>query len=391
MTSPTVTYVLVNNLGGITSMLDNLIQFRGNEALPQEAIILNIKENTASPISSVFGQGIPVKYFSYSKKENWYHAFANLKKNIGNAPGILVTNDAYDMIMLQAFDLNKKVVQIVHDAYNVQLAMLYGSVVDKFICHSHFYYEVLCQFLPYRRKDIIHIPYGIPLSGSKRKPAVTGQPLRLMFLGRHDDGKGIFDLYEINAVLQQKNIPVQWLIMGRGPKTEELKRQWAKQSNVVFDSPAESAGVLKNILDTDVFVFPTKFEGFPVALLEAMAAGVVPVATDLPGGLRELIQNNENGFLCAENNNTAFAEKIACLHNNRGELERMSKAAFDEVNKNYNAELQSPLYQNLFKEVYVSQGKPKHHSVKAKIGSRLDQPWVPNVVTKMLRGTYFGK
>jgi len=389
MQAPAVTYVLVNNLGGITSMLSNLIEYRGPDTLQQDAVMLNIKENTNSPISAVFGNGIPVRYFSYSKKENWYHVFGKLANVIGDQPGVLVTNDVFEMLMLQVYQLPKKVVQIVHDAYNAQLAILYGDVVDKFICHSEYYYEVLRQFLPARRKDIVHIPYGIPLNGKKRSPVETGQPLTLMFLGRHDDGKGVMDLFEINKILVQKNIPVQWLVMGRGPKTEQLKEQWAGESNIVFDSPSEQEGVFMNILKTDVFVFPTKFEGFPVALLEAMAAGVVPVATNLPGGLRELVQNDVNGFLCTEDDNREFADKIIFLHQNREALERMSTTAYEQVNRCYDAAVQSPQYQHFFKDVFLSAGNPRHHAVKKKIGSRLDQPWLPNIVTKAFRGKLF--
>ena len=370
-------------------MLSNVIQYRGPEALPQEAVILDIRENNFSPITSVFGNGIPVKHFSYSKKENWYDVFGNLAKAVSNGPGVLVTNDVYDMLMLQAFNIPKKVVQIVHDAYNVKLAIFYGDVVDKFICHSYFFYEALCQLMASSKKDIVYLPYGIPLSGRQRRAADKNEPLKLLFLGRHEEGKGIFDLYEINRLLEEKGVAVQWLIMGRGPKTAELKKQWQGKNDVVFDSPAEASGVFQNILSTDVFVFPTKFEGFPVALLEAMAAGVVPVATNLPGGLRELVKDGVNGFLCAENDNTAFADKIAWLHHNREALEKMSSNAFQEVNNHFNAAVQSPKYQDFFKETAATPGKPCHHSVKKKIGSRLDQPWMPNAITKMLRGQLF--
>ncbi len=40
----------------------------------------------------------------------------------------------------------------------------------------------------------------------------------------------------------------------------------------------------------DVFVLPTQFEGSPVSLLETMSAGLVPVITDLPGGIREIVE-----------------------------------------------------------------------------------------------------
>lgn len=366
-------------------MLSNLVIYRGPRAMDQKAIMLNIKENVGSPIAGSFGGGIDHHYFSYSKKENWYHIYGRLAKLTGREPGVLVCNDVYEMLMLQAYRIPKKVVQIVHDAYNVQLALLYGDVVDRFICHSFFYYEVLRQFLPHRKSDISFLPYGIPLSKKCRQEAKTGEPLKLMFLGRHDTGKGIFDLIEIEKILEENNVKVHWLIMGRGPKSEQLRQQWSSRHNVIFKSPEQHEAVAAEILHADVFVFPTRFEGFPVALLESMGAGVVPVVTDLPGGIRELVKDGVNGFLCEEGNVSAFAEKIIYLNRNRPQLEDMSRNAFALVNSRYDAVTQSPAYQHFFKEVYELPGAPVHHHVKRKIGSRLDQPWIPNAVSRLLR------
>ena len=381
---PVVTYVLVNQLGGITSMLTNLVKYRQADAMAQEAVMLSIRDKPHTPVENPFPDDVPVTHFSFSSKENWYHVFRRLSKHAGSRPGVLVANDVYEMLMLQAFRVDKKVVQIVHDAYNVQLAVLYGEVVDKFICHSRFYYEVLCQLLG-RPDDIVHIPYGIPLRHERREPPAENQPLRLLFLGRHHSQKGVHDLIRIHRLLQERNIPVQWTIMGRGPETDLLHQQWKGVAGVRFYSPETNEEVLQALPRHDVMVFPTRFEGFPVSLLECMSAGLVPVASNLPGGLRELVLPGENGFLCPPGDADAFADMISRLHFDRAELEKLSLQAFDAVNRCYNAGIQSPVYQQFFSAVASSNEQPRHHRVRRKIGSRLDQRWLPNTVTRILR------
>ena len=328
MPQPVVTYVLANNMGGITSMLNNLIAYRGSESLPQEAIILSIKESTAAPIAGVFGEGIPVVDFAFSKKSNWFHLYKKLSQLAGKHRGVLVSNDVYDLLMLGRFNIDKKVVQIVHDGYNLQLAVRYGDVVDSFIAHSLFFYEVLCQLFPHRSAHIFHVPYGIALPKQRRKPVAANKPLTLVFAGRHDEGKGIFNLLAIERLLSAKNIQTSWLILGRGPETARLTNDWAAQQNVLFVTPEHNNEVMELLSRGDVFVFPTRFEGFPVALLEAMGAGLVPVATNLPGGLREMVQQGKNGFLCAMDDVAAFAAAIEWLHYNRQALEEISNNAF---------------------------------------------------------------
>lgn len=367
-------------------MLENLIGNQPGNTLAQDAILLNIRENTKSPILHSFGNGIEVKYFNYSKKENWYHVFKKLAAMAGEREGILVTNDEYEMIMLSHYNINKKVVQIVHDGYNVTLALLHGNVADAFICHSHFFYEVMCQLLPHRRKDIHFIHYGIPISGDRRIPTHATEPLKLVFAGRHDTGKGIFDLREIENILAKKDIHVDWLILGKGPETAALQEQWAGKTNVTFSTPATNPGVLEALSKRDVLVFPTKFEGFPVALLEAMSVGCVPVVSDLPGGIRELVKHQVNGFLCNMESPREFAEKIAWLHQHRPALETMSTNAYNDVKENFNVVNQAPLYHQLFNTIAGEKTAPLHHAVVKKIGSRLDQPWLPNSLTKLLRG-----
>ena len=383
-----VTHIIVNNLGGITSLINNLIDYKGKDALPQELILLNIKGNTNAASLMQAREGVIVKQFSLHPRQNWYHVYKDLANTIGTDNGVLVSNDVYDLIMLSCYNIPKQVVQIVHDAYNVKLSVQYEEVVDAFICHSIFFHEMLCQLLPHRRSDIYHIPYGIPLAGATRQNRIHNQPLRLLFLGRHDKLKGIFDLYPIHQMLQQKNIPVNWLILGKGPETDKVKAQWKDETAVRFYTPATYEEVMELAACSDIFVFPTRFEGFPVALTETMSVGCVPVVSDLPGGIRELVQQGETGFRCTPEHIEAFVEYIAALHSDRPLLERMSIQACDIIRNNYNASIQSPKYQALFTALTKRTAAPRHHSVRQKIGSRLDQPWLPGFVTKYLRKAF---
>ncbi len=359
-----ITYCLVNNLGGITTMLQNVIRYGGEKSLLQEAVLLNIKENKAAAITGDFCERLHTTTFNFSIKENWYHVFKKLAAITGASPGLLVTNDMYEMLMLSYYNIPKRVVQMVHDGYNVKLAVQYEDVVDAFICHSYFFYETMCQLFPLRRDDIYFLPYGVPVSRYKRQTAVNTEPLKLFFLGRHDKSKGIFNLIEIENYLNNAGVPTDWLILGRGPETAALKKQWEGRSNVSFSTPATNDDVLQAISKRDVLVFPTCFEGFPVALAEAMSVGCVPVASNLPGGLREVVNEGENGFLCNAENAISFAKKVEWLHYNRQQLEVMSSNAASLIAGKYNVVYQSPKYQQLFASLALAKGTPRHHSVK---------------------------
>jgi hypothetical protein len=118
-----------------------------------------------------------------------------------------------------------------------------------------------------------------------------------------------------------------------------------------------------------------------------MSVGVVPVVSDLPGGIREIV-TEETGFRCALKDTAAFANAIETLHNNRALLETYSHNCIQIVTKHFNAVCQSPKYQDFFKACMEEERIPRHMLVNKKIGSRLDQPWLPDFVTKNLRKLY---
>ena len=147
--------------------------------------------------------------------------------------------------MLRGFNINRKVIQIVHDDYNLELSLRFEDCIDNFIAHSKYIFEQLNEKLPHRKSDITLIYYGIPISKNENSLENESGDLRLLFLGRHVEEKGIFDIYEIDKFLKENNISVKWTILGKGPETEKVKKQWINESNAVFLTPESNEEVLE--------------------------------------------------------------------------------------------------------------------------------------------------
>jgi hypothetical protein len=78
---------------------------------------------------------------------------------------------------------------------------------------------------------------------------------------------------------------------------------------------------------------------------------------------------------------------IINLHYNREHLFKMQQACINLVEQHYNIVNQAPKYQNLFCSLANDINQPKHFSVNTKIGSRLDNCYIPDWVTKIIRKT----
>jgi len=82
----------------------------------------------------------------------------------------------------------------------------------------------------------------------------------------------------------------------------------------------------------DVFCLPSDFEGFPYVLLEAMAAGLPVVATDV-GGVEEMVRHGANGLVVPVGQPKALSQALTTLLRNRSVRMRMGRSALDRVNE----------------------------------------------------------
>ena len=73
---------------------------------------------------------------------------------------------------------------------------------------------------------------------------------------------------------------------------------------------------------SDMLLAPSDFEGFGITYLEAMRAGVIPVAST-EGGTREIIKNGVNGFLISSNNGQELEELLKMILNNSEIIKKM--------------------------------------------------------------------
>lgn len=374
-----VVYVFGDKTGGVASLNSNLMRYPAPDKIHQFAVLFGDRDGAPHALRQSTGADTEVR-FQYSAEDNVYAVLRRLEAVIPSGPGALVSNDWIDLALYSLHRPSRTIYQIVHDEYNFGLTRKYEPIIDVMIAHSRFFFEKLQQQFPHRRGQIMHIPYGIPLAPRIRTPQPG--PLRLVFLGRLVESKGVLDLPTIDQLLVKSGIQVCWKVIGDGPEKRHLMAKMPPSVRVAYHAPEQNAEVLELCAAGDVFVLPTRFEGFPVALLEAMSAGLVPVVSNLPSGVPEVVIDGV-GFRPRVADCQGFASAITCLARDPDSLERMSvqarrQAERFEVNERARA----------YHEIFARSGelkRPWGGPLKLKHGSRLDQPWLPNAITRFLR------
>lgn len=385
MRPESVVCVMPDKMGGAMNIIANLLAYREPDAFTYHAILTHNRLSTDArflePLAADHCQTVEYRL----PVENLHAVLRRLHRAMPHGGGVLVTNDLLELALASSCDLGRTVMTILHGDhdYYYDLAARHEAAVDVFICYGRAMYERLRGRLPHREASIVHLPYGIPLP-NRTRTAAPG-PLRLLFAGRLEHGqKGVFDLPAIDQALQASGTDVTWTIVGAGPDGDTLRARWSAGSPVQWRGAVSNAEVLDIAAGHDVFVLPTRAEGFPVALVEAMATGLVPVVSDLPSGVREIVEDGVDGLTPPVGDVAGFAAAISALARDRARLEAMSAAARERVVRCYDVRDRVRGYQSLFAR-HREFRRDTRRGADLPYGSRLDQPWMPNAAVKAVR------
>ena len=157
----------------------------------------------------------------------------------------------------------------------------------------------------------------------------------ITFVGRLVYGKGVQDLILTFPEITRKS-KVRLLIIGDGSYRPELERlaQNIDKGKILFLGTKEPKEIAELLSTTDIFVNPSYSEGLPTSVLEAGAAGLPIVATDV-GGTREIIEDGKNGFLIPPGDSRALKEKVCQLIKNKELRENLGRNIQQFVKKNF--------------------------------------------------------
>lgn len=187
------------------------------------------------------------------------------------------------------------------------------------------------------RRAIEVVPNGVPV-GAEGSDTPSGGMFRWICVGSLTEQKDHRTLLEAFALIARSS-PVRLTIVGAGPLEWSIRdtvRVLDLESTVEMLGPREDVAVL--LRRADAMVLASRWEGFPMVLLEAGAAGLPVVATAV-GGSPEIVEEGETGFLVGEGDPVALADamtRMVCLQ----EIERkaMGRAAKTLVTSRFGIE-----------------------------------------------------
>ncbi len=174
---------------------------------------------------------------------------------------------------------------------------------------------------------------------------------RIIAVGRLSYQKGYDTLLKIWYLIENKVPDWSLHIFGGGELELELKKQISKfkLQSVIIHKP--TSNINKEYLSSSVFVLSSRYEGFPMVLLEAMSCGLPVVSFACKCGPRDIVKDGYNGFIVEEGNNRKFADKLLYIIQNESCRKAMGRNAKESV-KLYNMDDIMAQWDTLFKSLF---------------------------------------
>lgn len=152
-------------------------------------------------------------------------------------------------------------------------------------------------------------------------------------VGRLTRQKGFDLLLKAWSQFQKVNDTWKLVILGSGELKEELVTLSKKLDLKKVHFVEHTANVEQYYREASCYLLPSRYEGFPMVLLEAQSYGLPCIAFDCKTGPADLIKDNENGFLVENANINKFAECMQKFTKDRSAAEAMSAASLENMKR----------------------------------------------------------
>lgn len=207
-------------------------------------------------------------------------------------------------------------------------------------------------------EKLIVIPNGIDQERFKYATPIpreqlgyTSSDVLALFVGRLDSQKGVTDLLEVALRLKEKCPQLKCLIAGTGPEEQRLRdavNQLELTESVRFLGRRDDVPALMKT--ADFFVFPSRWEGMPNVILEAMAAGL-PIVTTNVEGIDQLLEHDLSAEIVPIGDLKQFSASVQKLIQNVELRQQYAEQAKHRLSTEFDWQSIADQYQDLYEQI----------------------------------------
>jgi glycosyltransferase involved in cell wall biosynthesis len=171
------------------------------------------------------------------------------------------------------------------------------------------------------------------------------------FIGRFHEVKRIHTFIDVASRLYTKIPSLKFILVGDGHENENFRKTLEEKGLAdYFELPGFQSQTAKYYHQFDVFVLPSRIEGFSISLLEAGSYGIPAIAYDV-GGNSEIIEHGKTGYIFRDNDVEAIAEHIYYLFQHPEERKSLGENARNKIFSKFTLENRIEKLEKLYQEL----------------------------------------
>jgi glycosyltransferase involved in cell wall biosynthesis len=201
---------------------------------------------------------------------------------------------------------------------------------------------------------VVIIPYGVPEPQARRALLPAAAMLRLLFLGRLGERKGTPEVLDALADRRVRGLDWTLTLAGDG----EVESMQARAEELGIGNRCRFAGwlnrpqVVELLARSDVLLLPSRAEGLPVAILEAMAYGLTIITAPV-AAIEDAIADHETGLLVPAGDAAALAAALLEVMSDAGLREKLGHAARDRYRREFTLKIYADRVRRLYRRCGV--------------------------------------
>lgn len=305
-----------------------------------------------------------ITYLSEKDYDAKPHSFRRMFRILGNVLNVRrhFKKNKYDVIVGQSYPNNILLFLAGVDLSNVIAAEhvyydYYGRLLKKL---RLFIYKKCCKIAVLTSKDkecydrylpsehTIVIPNPVVLSEKFESPLDSKVAVSV---GRIQYQKGFDTLVDVFKRVHDKHPDWKVHVYGDGNLRTELEQQISDAGlNGIVNLMGRSNEIYKKLRDASFYIMSSRFEGFPMVLIEAQSQGLPIVSFDCPNGPSDIIENGVNGILVENQNKNALYDAICYMIEHPDERKAMGKRSLENVDQ-YSVVVICDVWKKLFEEI----------------------------------------
>lgn len=337
ITSPSLD--ITKNVSGISSVVNNIVE---NSNCTFYHLKVGKEDNRNRNIIWIVEQLIlPIRTFYYLiiYKIDLFHINSPLSHlAIVRDFILLVTGKLCNKLILLHIHGGLYLIKSPKNKFLKKVLIFYFSKADQIIVLSEYekrmiseHYMISENRISVLENCVTHIKYLKKINDTNI--------VRIIFLGRIESDKGIYDILTGLKLLKNRRNDFEFYLYGEGSEKDKIIDEFSATMKNKFFYGGIVSGIEKDnaFYNANIFLLPSESEGLPIALLEAMSYGNIALVTDV-GSVGTVIQHGYNGFFVKKNNPKDLFQKLDMIIDliKDNKTSHISQNAVNTIEKQYN-------------------------------------------------------